>query len=78
MVHQLALCHASNMRAAQPARLTFAGLAGALAEGHATTSGYDKWPVRHFMRCCVLRCAAARGSRVVVLRAGRARRAAVR
>lgn len=45
MVHQLSLCHASNMRAAVPARLNFTSLSGALAEGHAAVCGADKWPI---------------------------------
>jgi hypothetical protein len=46
MVHQLSLCHASNMRAPAPARLCFTGLGGAVAAGHAAVCGAAKWPVR--------------------------------
>ena len=46
MVHQLSLCHASNMRAPDPVRLCFTGLGGEVAAGHAAVCGADKWPVR--------------------------------
>ena len=46
MTHQFAMCYAANMRAPVPARITLAGLTGAMAAGLAAVSGVEKWPVR--------------------------------